>query len=210
MLDIVFSGLWLGLLFNAAPGAVFAESLRRGVVGGFRPALAVQIGSLAGDAVWAVLGLAGAAAVLTQPHLSIPLTLAGCAVLALLGVQGLRPSTPTLATDEPQAAPGRHGALLAGAAMSLGNVWNVVCWGGAGGAVAGSLGEGAAVESTAVFFAAFMVASIVWCFVCAGLIAGLRRAMDPRAVRAIEVASSLALLVMAIVLAVNSLAQIQG
>ncbi len=49
----------LGLIFNAAPGAVFAETIRRGVDGGYQPALAVQIGSLAGDAAWAILGLAG-------------------------------------------------------------------------------------------------------------------------------------------------------
>ena len=49
----------LGLIFNAAPGAVFAETIRRGVDGGYRPALAVQIGSLAGDAAWALLGPAG-------------------------------------------------------------------------------------------------------------------------------------------------------
>lgn len=68
MIQIVLTGLWLGLVFNAAPGPVFTESLRRGVRGGFRPAFAVQVGSLVGDAAWAVLGLAGAAALLTQPQ----------------------------------------------------------------------------------------------------------------------------------------------
>ena len=33
----------LGLIFNAAPGAVFAETIRRGVDGGYRPALAVPM-----------------------------------------------------------------------------------------------------------------------------------------------------------------------
>ena len=36
------SALVLGLLFNAVPGAVFAETVEVGVRGGFRPAFAVQ------------------------------------------------------------------------------------------------------------------------------------------------------------------------
>ena len=207
MLAIFLAGLWLGFVFNVAPGAVFTESLRRGISGGFRPALYVQIGSLAGDAIWAALGLAGAAAVLSQPHLTIPLTLVGCGVLVLLGIQGLRASfgtTPPVNTDNRSS---RHrSALLAGATMSIGNVWNVVYWGGAGGAVAGSLGTSDPVLATGVFFAAFMLSSVIWCFVCAGIIAGLRRALKPRLIRVIEIGSALALIVMAIVLAASTLA----
>ncbi|WP_215201023.1 LysE family transporter, partial [Escherichia coli] len=44
--------------------AVFSETLRRGLTGGFRPALLVQLGSLIGDAVWALLGLTGLALLL--------------------------------------------------------------------------------------------------------------------------------------------------
>lgn len=207
MLAVFFTGLWLGFVFNVAPGAVFTESLRRGISGGFRPAFSVQIGSLVGDALWAVLGLAGAAAVLSQPHLTIPLTLVGCGVLILLGVQGLRAAfgtTPPVNADNPSS---RHrSAILAGAAMSIGNVWNVVYWGGAGGAVAGSVGTSDPVFATGVFFAAFMLSSIIWCFVCAGIVAGLRRALKPRLIRVIEICSAVALIVMAIVLAASALA----
>ena len=49
----------LGMVFNAAPGPVFAESIRRSLTGGFDAAFRVQIGSLVGDATWALLGLAG-------------------------------------------------------------------------------------------------------------------------------------------------------
>ena len=59
MTTLFISAFVLGLVFNAAPGAVFAETIRRGVCGGYRPALAVQIGSLVGDALWAILGLVG-------------------------------------------------------------------------------------------------------------------------------------------------------
>ncbi|MFM2252318.1 MAG: hypothetical protein RJB68_655, partial [Pseudomonadota bacterium] len=57
MLTLFFTAFGLGLIFNAAPGAVFAETVRQGMQGGYRAAFAVQVGSLVGDASWAVLGL---------------------------------------------------------------------------------------------------------------------------------------------------------
>jgi excisionase family DNA binding protein len=65
----------LGLVFNMAPGPVFAATLRHGVRGGFRPALAVQIGSLVGDALWAVLGLAGVGLLATLESLRTPMSI---------------------------------------------------------------------------------------------------------------------------------------
>ena len=50
MTTLFAAAFLLGLVFNAAPGAVFAETVRQGMRGGFRPALAVQVGSLVGDA----------------------------------------------------------------------------------------------------------------------------------------------------------------
>ena len=72
-----FEAFFLGLLFNAAPGIVFTETIKRGVSGGFLPALNVQIGSLAGDALWAILGLLGIGVLLNIDILKIPLSLAG-------------------------------------------------------------------------------------------------------------------------------------
>lgn len=208
MLHVILTGFWLGLVFNAAPGPVFTESLRRGVRGGFRPAFAVQIGSLVGDAAWAILGLAGAAALLTQPQLHIPITLAGCLVLLFLGGQGIyaawKPPAPQNVEDQPKTSKMR-GPLMAGALMSLGSVWNVVYWGGAGGAVGGALGQEATLSALLLFFIAFMVSSLLWCFICAGFIAGLRRAMSQRWTRIIEGGAGAALIVMAMMLILEAL-----
>ena len=56
MLTLLIAAFILGLVFNATPGPVFAETVRQGVRGGFRSALAVQFGSLVGDALWPVVG----------------------------------------------------------------------------------------------------------------------------------------------------------
>ncbi|GAA2896761.1 LysE family transporter [Nonomuraea rubra] len=209
MSEIFTLALWIGLVFNAAPGAVFSESLRRGVRGGFGPAFAVQAGSLAGDAVWAVLGLAGVGALFAVPVLRVPLTVAGCVLLAWLGLTGLRDAAfPRPGPEAAGAVAGgrsSRGAVAVGAAMSLGNPWNVVYWSGAAGAVGAVLGEDAGAGSLAVFFAGFMTSSLAWCFVSAGLIAVLRRALPPVAVRVLEAACGAALIVFAVLLAARLL-----
>lgn len=211
MIELILTGLWLGLVFNAAPGPVFTESLRRGVRGGFAPALAVQVGSLVGDAAWAVLGLAGAAVLLTQPQLHIPMTLIGCVVLLLLGMQGIRDALrPKVSQNESQAKSSSallRGPLTAGALISLASVWNVVYWAGAGGAVGGALGEDAPLGPLVIFFIAFMTSSILWCFICAGFIAGLRRAVSQLWTRIIEGGAGAALMVMAVLLFVQAIEQ---
>jgi chemosensory pili system protein ChpE len=90
MTELFTSAFVLGLLFNATPGAIFAESLRQGLRGGFHPALAVQIGSLAGDFVWAGLGLIGTSALFTLPYVETPLAIAGVLLLGWNAWQALR------------------------------------------------------------------------------------------------------------------------
>ena len=199
MIEIVGVAAALGLVFNAAPGAVFTESLRRGMHGGFRPAFAVQAGSLAGDAVWAVLGLAGVGGLMMLPAVRVPLTVVGCLVLAALGVQALRGGGDAAPTQA------QAGALAAGAAMSLGNPWNVVYWSGTAGAVAALVGTSPTVAQLTAFLAGFMTASIAWCVVCAGGIALLRRALPPVALRIVEVLCGVVLLVLAGLLLVRAL-----
>ena len=72
MLELFISAMMLGFLFNAAPGAIFTESLRRGLQGGFKSALYVQFGSLVGDLTWAILGLGGAAVLFEITAIKIP------------------------------------------------------------------------------------------------------------------------------------------
>jgi hypothetical protein len=84
MTALFISAFLLGLLFNAAPGAVFAETVRQGTRGGFRPALAVQLGSLVGDALWGLVGLAGVGVLLQLDWLRWPVGIAGSAYLLWL------------------------------------------------------------------------------------------------------------------------------
>ncbi|MDQ2603717.1 LysE family translocator, partial [Pseudomonas aeruginosa] len=174
MLAIFLAALLFGFAFNVSPGAVFSETLRRGLTGGFRPALLVQLGSLIGDAVWALLGLTGLALLLGYEQVRIPLTLACAAYLAWLGVQGLRDAwSPPLAAED-AGEQGRN-AFGAGAAISLSNPKNVVYWGALGSALAGIVDGTPNQAQSLVFFAGFMLSSLIWCFCCAALVDWLRR-----------------------------------
>lgn len=173
MLAIFLAAMLFGLAFCASPGAVFSETLRRGLSGGFRPALLVQLGSLIGDAVWAVIGLTGLVLLLGQDSVRVPLTLASAAYLAWLGVQGLRDAWQPPAVSE-GAVQGRN-AFGAGALLSLSNPKNIVFWGALGSALAGIVEGTPSQAQMLVFFAGFMLASLLWCFICAAMVDWLRR-----------------------------------
>lgn len=173
MLTIFLAAMLFGLAFCVSPGAVFSETLRRGLNGGFRPALLVQLGSLIGDAVWALIGLTSLILLLAEDAVRLPLTIACAAYLGWLGVQGLRDAWQPPVQEEV----GRQGrnAFGAGALLSLSNPKNIVFWGALGSALAGLVEGLPSREQMAVFFAGFMCASLLWCFVCAALVEWLRR-----------------------------------
>lgn len=166
----------LSLVFNATPGAVFAETIRRGVAGGYRPAFAVQIGSLVGDAVWAILGLAGIGLLLQAETLKIPVGIGGAAYLGWLAWDSWRESLTKPDADSPQAdigAGAARNALRSGAILALSNPQNVAYWAALGSAF-GALGVSNPGQTDyAVFFAGFMASSVLWCFVCAGAVSWL-------------------------------------
>jgi chemosensory pili system protein ChpE len=181
MTELFASAFHLGLLFNAMPGAILAESLRRGLRGGFRPALAVQIGSLAGDFIWALLGLSGAAVLFTIPYVQTPFAIAGAVLLASMAWQSLRDGlSPMPALDPSASAMADRSAMIAGVALSLSNPMNIAYWAGLGGTIT-VLGVGnPGLTSFTVFLSGFMVSSVMWCFVCAGAIAWMQRFVRPR------------------------------
>lgn len=199
MITLFISAFVLGVIFNAAPGSVFAESLRRGLQGGYHSALYVQFGSLIGDATWAILGLMGAGILFQIPAVRTPLTAAGAAYLAYLGLQSIlsRHTTPSPQDDEIKRIAHR-GAFAAGASLSLTNPANVFYWAALGGVLGGLGVDQPKTQHYAVFFIGFMASSIAWCFVCAGIIHMMHRTMSPTFVKFINWLAGAALLYLAI------------
>ena len=176
MLMLFASAFVLGLVFNAAPGAVFAETVRQGVRGGYRPALAVQLGSLVGDASWALLGLAGIGLVMQVDALRWPIGLAGAAYLLWLSWDSWQAARTEHRLDvSGTTAATQKQALRRGMALSLTNPQNLAYWAAMGSAL-GAVGvtqPGA--SDYGVFFAGFMTSSLLWSFVCAALVDRLFR-----------------------------------
>lgn len=166
-MSIFIAALLLGFIFNAAPGPIFAEALRQGVHGGFRSALAVQIGSLVGDASWAILGLFGIGLLLQLDFLRLPIGIAGVAYLMYLAWDSWRSANTKIHLEQPA---DYHHALRSGALLSLTNPQNIAYWAAIGSAL-GSLGiQNPTLTDYTIYFAGFMTASVSWCFICAFLI----------------------------------------
>lgn len=179
MFAVFFAAVLFGFAFCLSPGAVLAETLRRGLNHGFRAALLVQFGSLIGDALWALIGLTGLALLLSHETVRVPLTLACAAYLAWLGWQSLGDARRPAQVLEALPEQAGRGAFLAGAAISLSNPKNLVYWGALGSALAGIVDGVPSQAQALVFFAGFMLASVLCCFISAGLVEWLRRSAAP-------------------------------
>jgi len=174
MLNLFFAAFLLGLIYNAMPGAVFAETVRQGVRGGFAPALAVQLGSLSGDALWAILGLSGVGLLLQLEWLRVPVALAGSGYLMYLAWDTWRAADQDFLVDI-DATQCQRQALRAGALISLTNPHNLAYWAAVGSAL-GAIGvPDPQTVDYAVFFSGFMLCSLCWCFFCAALVDRLFR-----------------------------------
>lgn len=179
MSQLFASAFALGLLFNAMPGAIAAESLRRGMRGGFSPALAVQIGSLVGDFAWAVLGLLGAAALFSLPFVDTPLSLAGALFLGWIAWQALQDGLAPVPEFSAPAQGLDKSALKTGVTLSLSNPSNITYWAGLGGTVAALGAANPGWQAFLIFLGGFMLSSVLWCFFFAGLVAWFRRFIGP-------------------------------
>lgn len=179
MVALFIAAFLLGLVFNAAPGAVFAETVRQGVRGGFRSALAVQIGSLVGDALWAVLGLVGIGLLLQLDWLRAPVGIAGGLYLLWLARDSWLAASKEFAVDAAAAVQAKK-ALRAGVLLSVTNPQNIAYWAALGSAM-GAVGihEPSPVDY-ALFFAGFMASSVVWAFFCAAVVDRLFRRAGAR------------------------------
>lgn len=177
MLTVFVCAFLLGLVFNAAPGAVFAETVRQAVRGGFRPAFAVQMGSLAGDALWAILGLVGIGLLLQLDVLRLPIGIAGAIYLVWLAWDSWRAAGRQFQVDDTAQV---RRALRAGVLLSVTNPQNIAYWAALGSAL-GAVGiEQPTAIDYGVFFSGFMASSIVWAFVCAAIVDRLFRGTGVR------------------------------
>jgi threonine/homoserine/homoserine lactone efflux protein len=174
----------LGIAFAAPPGIVTAESLRRGLAGGFWRAALVGFGSLIGDAVYAILALTGLARLFQYVAAQRIVAITGAGVLLFLAWSALRSNS----LPEASASTSR-GAFTAGALLSLTNPFAITFWVGFGGALLAS-GVQDPARDMASLLAVFLGASALWVFILSGLIAAGRKFVGRRLFRTVSIASA--------------------
>jgi chemosensory pili system protein ChpE len=210
MFVTALTGALMALSFSAPPGPVAMETVRRGLRGGFWPALQVQLGSVIGDLTWCLAALLGLAPLVAVPGVRGVLAAAGVGVLAYLGLTGVREALrgPGVAAG-PAAAPSAdsgRGAFRSGLAISMANPMAVGYWLSVGGALVAAGVAGANPAQTTAFIAGFAAGTLAWAATMAAAVRWGRSLLTPRVFRWVTLACSVALLLFGASLALESFA----
>jgi threonine/homoserine/homoserine lactone efflux protein len=188
---LIVTAIGLGIAYNAAPGAVNTEALRRGLVRGFRPALLVQLGALIGDTLWAALALTGTAFLVHNRPVRLVLGVAGACFLLRLAWSALQEAW---AGGLPRAH-GRtaRGDFATGAVFSLANPFALAFWTGIGAGFAATGTTTAPVGRFALLFGGFVLGALLWCLCIPFVIGWGRRFVRPAVFRWINALCGLGL-----------------
>lgn len=180
---LFITAVGLGLIIALVPGAVMAEALRRGIQGGFRPALAIEWGASAGDAVWAIIALVGLAVLIQDPLCRLALGVVGSLFLLYLAAECFRHVRGgQLGSDD--GPPNVRGAFLTGAFISLASPFQVAFWLGIGASTIVTLVTEPQAVHYALFFVGYMAGSLGFGALFAALVAYGRRFVNDRLFRA--------------------------
>ncbi len=198
-MEVLFlSAFAMSLAFAVQPGVIGFESLRRGIAHGWSAALHVELGSLLGDGVWAIIALLGASFLFQNRLVTLALGLFGCLMLLRFARDAWRASRSDI--DMTEAGDPRQNHLAAGAILSLSNPQNITFWLGMSGTIIGIGILDPEPIHLLVFFAGFMIAQVCWCFFFATVVEFGRRLLNQRLFRWINLACAAFLAYMGITL----------
>jgi chemosensory pili system protein ChpE len=190
-MSLFISSFILAIAFCAPPGVVAAETIRRGIARGFWPALLVQTGSLIGDSIWAILALAGAAALIQNWIIRLVLSLFGIGFLVYLAVKAIKDAG---LENIPGSVSGvDRGDLITGAVLSLSNPFAIAFWFSVSTSIFSTVSGIPQRSDYLIFFSAFYLGLILWCLFMAALVAWGRRFITPGFFRWVNLSCGIAL-----------------
>ena len=205
---LFLSACGLGIAFCAFPGAVTAQVVRRGVEHGFLSTLLLQLGSLVGLLLWAMMALTGAAVLVQNVLVRLMLGAVGVLFLLWLAWQALRAAYRGTAAEAK--ATQVRGDFALGAVLSLANPGAIAFWLGIGSSVMAT-GKGTlALRDLLVFLAGFLCGALLWSVSLASLLAWGRHFVTPRFFRLVNLICGLALGLFALKLLWSTLLLLKG
>jgi L-lysine exporter family protein LysE/ArgO len=205
-------GIGLGLAIAAPIGPVNIEVIRRGLRGGFFPALMVGCGSTAADLFYVALVYLGVAPLVRVPLFRIPMDLAAAWVLGALALVSFRECRGALSLpggeDDPESGSGRS-ALASGFLITITNPMTIVFYLSLfGGAVARLHDAPRPVHVT--YVGCVVVGCLLWSLGLAIVLGWGKRRVGIRSIRVIAGASALGLAWFAARFLVEGMAEILG
>src|SRR5262245_6832685 len=180
-------GFIVAVSYAVAPGPVNIGTLRWGLTGGFRVALAMQLGAIIGRVCWAMLALAGVGFLVTQSVVQTFLGVVGTALLMYLGWSALsRWQGPAELISSPGGAPlqTRPASLVMwqsfwiGLGLAVANPFSVAFWL----TVSESIGQQSQVHA-ATFLSGFVLGALLSSLLIALLAEQWRAWLTPRIIR---------------------------
>jgi chemosensory pili system protein ChpE len=177
------------------------ETIRRGLRGGFGPALNVQLGSIIGDMAWCLAALIGLAPLAQIEFIRIALGVVGVGLLVYLGAIGIRDAFKAGALDSTGKGDVTQGSFRSGMAISLANPQAVGYWLSVGGALVASGAVGQTPGQTAGFIGGFVGGTLLWAFIMAFAVRFGQKILNPTAFRLITFACGATLIVFGVALA---------
>jgi chemosensory pili system protein ChpE len=201
---LILTAFGLGIAFCAAPGAVTAQVLRRGLERGFFSALLLQGGALIGMALWAVLALTSATLLVHNALARLILGLIGALLLLVLACNALWDAYCGKTVQMAQVASPR-GDFALGLALSLANPLPIAFWLGIGSTLIATRQVSPDPRSMLIFLVGFICGGSLWCVCLAGLLAWGRHFVTPLLFRLVNLICGLGLGFFAIKLLWNTL-----
>jgi len=184
-LELIFlTAFVMEIIFCAIPGALTAEALRRGVQGGYHPALMVQIGAIVGDTLWVLIALFGMAFLFEGVLMQLGLGILGGGFMLYLAWSAFKEARKG---GLPEGREGEsRGDFLTGALISIGNPFQAAFWLGIGVTTIALIAPEPQLIHYVVFMMGFEAAAVAWCFLFASLVSVGRRFVTPRAFQLID------------------------
>lgn len=208
MTSAFVAGLLLGGFVAAQVGPVSLLCIRTSTRSGFRVGVSVGLGAATVDLLYAICGVAGAAAIVQIEPVRLTLGLAGAAVLAVMAIRTLRTAWRLRLggeTSDEVAAP--SAAFRTGVVATASNPLTIVSWA----AIFGAANAGAVADTapdTLALLAGIGLGSAGWFVALSSVSAVAGARLGPRTLAIIDAVAGFGLLVFAALLGIRTVREL--